>query len=129
MKIKIAILSALILLTVFSGYSQDSIRTKNNKPGTPSSLRKADNIPQSKIQINSTTTSNQTDINRPSESNNTNNTTQKTIIITDQNTTAKPNPVTTNTITTTPPATMRTTTQSSAIQNGISNAPKTIRNK
>ena len=128
MKFSIVLIS--ILLLVFRGFSQDSVRTKNDKPGTPQSLRHADNTPQSHVQItNNNTTPNQTDINRPSESNNVNNTTQKTITIDSNNTAGKPSPVNPITITTTPPDSMRTTTNSSAIQNGISNAGKPLRNK
>ena len=38
----------------FTTYSQDSIRTKNDKPGTPQSLRKVDNTPQNKVHFNNT---------------------------------------------------------------------------
>jgi len=130
MKQMFFILVIPLLLLASSVYSQDSIRTKNDKPGTPQSLRKPDNTPESHVQItNSNPTSNQTNINRPSESNTINNTTQQTITIDPNNTTAKPAPVNPITITTTPPDSMRTTTNSSAIQNGISNASKPLRNK
>ena len=129
MKFSILLISTLFL--VFSGYSQDSVRTKNDKPGTPQSLRRTDDTPQSHVQItNNNTTPNHTDINRPSESNNVNNTTQQTITIDSNNTAGKPSPVNPITITITPPDSMsKTTTNSSAIQNGISNASKPLRNK
>ncbi|MDQ3682694.1 MAG: hypothetical protein M3352_06435 [Bacteroidota bacterium] len=129
MKIKFSLLLVVILLSVYSGYSQDSIRTKNDKPGTAQSLRKADNTPESRVQvIKNNTAPNPANINKPSESNTINNATQKTIT-TDANTTSKPNPTNTITITNTPPATMNTTTHSSATQNGISNAGKPLRKK
>ena len=127
---KFFILLVSVLLAAFNGYSQDSIRTENDKPGTPQSLRIPDNTPQSHVEItNNNTTPNQTNINRPSESNTINNTNRQTITIDPSNTTAKPSPVNPITITTTPPDSMRTTTNSSAIQNGISNASKPLRNK
>ena len=41
-------------MLAFSCYSQDSIRTKNDKPGTPQSLRTVDNTPQNKVHFNNT---------------------------------------------------------------------------
>ena len=114
---------------MYGGYSQDSIRTKNDKPGTPQSLRHTDNTPQCQVQINNNQATNRSDINRPSESNSINNTNRQTIIIDSNNTVGKPSPVNPNTITTTPPASMKTITNSSAIQNGISNGSKPLRNK
>jgi hypothetical protein len=122
-------LISIFLLLGLSGYSQDSIRTKNNKPGTPQSLRTGDNTPQTHVEIiNKNSTSNQTNIHRPSESNSINNSNHETITV-DPNTAGRPNPTNPISITTTPPDSMRTTTNSSAIQNGISNASKPIRNK
>jgi hypothetical protein len=130
MKTKFSLLVIAILLLVINGYSQDSIRTKNDKPGTPQSLKNTDNTPQSHLQvIKNNPAPNQANINKPSESNNINNSTRQTIT-TDSNTTAKPNPTNPITITTTtPPANMTTTTHSSATQNGISNAGKPLRKK
>jgi hypothetical protein len=129
MKKKISILLISILLLAFSSYSQDGIRTKNDKPGTPQSLRHTDNTPQSHVQIINNNTPSQTNMNRASESNNVNNSTQHTITIDSNNTAGKPSPVNPITITTTPPDSMRTPANSSAIQNGISNASKALRNK
>ncbi len=130
MKIKFHLLLIVTLIIGINVYSQDSTRTKNDKPGTPQSLKKADNTPQSHLQvIKNNTAPNQANINKPSESNNLDNTTQQTIT-TDVNTTAKPSSTNPNTITTNPPATMITNTNnSSANQNGISNAGKPIRKK
>lgn len=128
MKLEISIVLILILSLVFSGYSQDSLRTKNDKPGTPQSLRTSDNTPKTHLEIISNNTPNQININKPSESNNINNTTRQTITI-DPNNTAKPSPTNPITITTIPPDSMHTNTNSSAIQNGISNASKPLRNK
>jgi hypothetical protein len=130
MKFKISILLMSTLLLAVNSYSQDSIRTKNDKPGTPQSLRKPDNTPQTHVQVITNHTSpNQANVNRPSESNNVNNTSQKTITVDPNNTAGKPSPVNPTTITETPPDSMRTTTNSSAIQNGISNSSKPIRNQ
>ncbi len=129
MKTKFSLLIIAILLLILNGYSQDSIRTKNDKPGTPQSLKKTDKTPESHLQvIKNNTAPNSANVNKPSESNNINNTTRQTIT-TDANTTSKPNPTNPITITNTPPATMTTTTNSSAIQNGISNAGKPLRKK
>ena len=130
MKFKFPILLISILLLAINSYSQDSIRTKNDKPGTPQSLRKPDNTPQTHVQVITNHTSpNEVNINRPSESNSANNTNQKTITIDPNNTAGKPSPVNPTTITETHPDSMRTTTNSSAIQNGISNSSKPIRNQ
>ncbi len=129
MKTKFSLLVIAILLLVLNGYTQDSIRTKNDKPGTPQSLKKTDKTPESHLQvIKNNTAPNPANINKPSESNNVNNTTRQTIT-SDPNTATKPNPTNPITITNTPPATMTTTTHSSATQNGISNAGKPLRKK
>ena len=41
-------------MLAFTSYSQDSIRTKNDKPGTPQSLRTVDNTPHNKVHFNNT---------------------------------------------------------------------------
>lgn len=128
MKTKLCVLPIIFLLWIFSGYGQDSIRTKNDKPGTSQSLRKSDQTPQNHVQIINTQTPTQADINRPSESNTQNNTTQQTIS-TDPNKAPVTSPTNPITITTTPPANMKSNTNSSAIQNGISNTSKPLRNK
>jgi hypothetical protein len=128
MKLKLSIVLISFLSLVFSGHSQDSPRTKNDKPGTPQSLRTLDNTPKTHIEIIDSNTPNQTNINKPSESNNINNTTRETITI-DPNNTAKLIPTNPITITTNHPDSIHTNTNSSAIQNGISNASKPLRNK
>ncbi len=129
MKTKFSLLVIAILLLVLNGYTQDSIRTKNDKPGTPQSLKKTDKTPESHLHvIKNNTAPNPANINKPSESNNVNNTTRQTIT-SDPNTATKPNPTKPITLTNTPPATMTTTTHSSATQNGISNAGKPLRKK
>lgn len=51
MKTKFLIcLSSAVILSV-CGYSQDSSRTKNDKPGTPQSLRTTDNSPETRVHI------------------------------------------------------------------------------
>jgi hypothetical protein len=128
MKTKLFILPITISLWIFCSYGQDSIRTKNDKPGTTQSLRKSDQTPQNHVQIINTQTPTQADVNRPSESNTQNNTTQQTIT-TDPNKAPVSNPTNPITITTKPPANMQSKTNSSAIQNGISNTSKPLRNK
>ena len=48
-KFFICILSALTI--AYSGYSQDSSRTRNDKPGTPQSLRTTDNLPENRVHL------------------------------------------------------------------------------
>ena len=60
MKKKLSILMIPFLLMEFSGYCQDSVRTRNDKPGTPQSLRTANSAPQSQVNIiNNNTVPNQ----------------------------------------------------------------------
>jgi hypothetical protein len=74
-----------LVIIVFNFYglafAQDSARTRNDKPGTPQSLRTPDNSPRSKVTlINSNTTPNQ-DINHgATESNEVNNNKQQVIV-------------------------------------------------
>lgn len=126
MKIKFSVLIALILFSVCNVYSQDSLRTRNDKPGTPQSLRSTVTAPESHVTTNNNPVLNQNNIDKPSESNNVNNTTQQTIT-TDNNNLPIQSITKPNTLNTVPPATMKTTTNSSAIQNGISNASKPLR--
>ena len=129
MKCKLFISAIAVLVCVFCSYSQDNTRTINDKPGTPQSFRNKTQTPENHIQIiKPNATPNQADLNRPSESNTPNNTTQQTIT-TDPDTPPTSNPTNPNTLTTVPPDSMRTSTNSSAIQNGISNASKPLRNK
>jgi hypothetical protein len=54
MKAKLSILIILILFFAMGGHAQtvtDSVRTRNDKPGTPQSLRTADQSPQSHVTI------------------------------------------------------------------------------
>jgi hypothetical protein len=128
MKHKLFIL-ATALVCAFSGYCQDSLRTINDKPGTPQSLRNTTQTPENHVQvITPNATPNQADINRPTESNTPNNSTQQTIT-TDPNAAPVSDPTNPNTLTNVPPENMRAPTNSSAIQNGISNASKPLRNK
>ena len=128
MKTKYFMLPIAMLLTIFSGLAQDSLRAKIDRPGTPQSLRKTDQTPQNHVQIINTQTATQADVNRPSESNTANNTTQQTIT-TDPDKTPVSDPTTPISIQSKPPETMKSITNSSAITNGISNASKPLRNK
>lgn len=113
MKKNLSILIILVLILVFTGYGQDSLRTRNDKPGTPQSLRSPDQTPQSRVTIvNTNTPPTQNVIHGSPESNKVNNTGQ-TIV----NTPVSP-------ITTVP---ADTTITNSAIQNGVSNSPNPIR--
>lgn len=51
MKIKFLICTLATVIITYSGYSQDSIRTKNDKPGTPQSLRTTDNSPENRVHL------------------------------------------------------------------------------
>ncbi len=51
MKTKISISLLSFLLSTFMSYGQDSIRTRNDKPGTPQSLRTTNNAPKNRIHV------------------------------------------------------------------------------
>lgn len=77
---KTSIILIPILLLSFAGYSQDSVRTKNDKPGTPQSLRTPNTAPRSKVHvIDNNAAPNQTIHHGATESNKVNNTREQTI--------------------------------------------------
>lgn len=49
MKTKFSISLLSFLLLAFTGYGQDSARTRNDKPGTPQSLRTMNNAPRNRV--------------------------------------------------------------------------------
>ena len=51
MKTKFFICSLSALIIACSGYSQDSSRTRNDKPGTPQSLRTRNNSPENRVHL------------------------------------------------------------------------------
>lgn len=51
MKAKVFISLLSFLLLTFISYGQDSIRTRNDKPGTPQSLRTTNNAPRNKVHV------------------------------------------------------------------------------
>lgn len=51
MKTKFSISLLSFLLLTFISYSQDSIRTRNDKPGTPQSLRTVNNSPKNRVHL------------------------------------------------------------------------------
>ncbi len=51
MKTKFSTAILAFLLMAFVSYGQDSVRTRNNKPGTPGSLRTPDNAPKNKVHL------------------------------------------------------------------------------
>ncbi|MEO6330402.1 MAG: hypothetical protein ABIO55_15815 [Ginsengibacter sp.] len=128
MKKTLSLLLITLLLLVANGYSQDSARTKNDKPGTPGSLRVPDNSSQSQVNIiNSNTAPGQTIVTGAPESNKLSNSKGQTII-TNSNTNANRVPTSSITIANKPPGVVDSV-KNSAIQNGISNASNPIRNK
>ena len=69
-----------VLLLAFSGYGQDSMRTRNDKPGTPQSLRTPDHAPRNRVHIINTNTDPIQTINHgATESNKVNNAKDQTI--------------------------------------------------
>jgi hypothetical protein len=75
MKKNLFILLITVLLLKFNAYCQDSLRTRNDKPGTPQSLRTPDNTPESQVKIiNPTTIPNQAIDHGATESNQASNT-------------------------------------------------------
>ena len=75
-----AIILVPVLLLAFSGYGQDSIRTRNDKPGTPQSLRTPDHAPRNRVHIINTNTDPRQTINHgATESNKVNNAKDQTI--------------------------------------------------
>ena len=86
MKTKKFSLFLLALIFVCTSYSQtpnDSVRTRNDKPGTPQSLRTPDQSPQSHVTIlNANVPPNQNVISTSSESTTTNNINGKITITT-----------------------------------------------
>jgi hypothetical protein len=84
MKTKLLILLAALILLAFAGFSQvdDSVRTRNDKPGTPQSLRTPDLSPRSRVTILNTKAAPAQNVNTgTSEGTNTNTTTGRTSII------------------------------------------------
>jgi hypothetical protein len=127
MKRKLLVLLISFLSASVVGYSQDSARTKNDKPGTTQSLKTSDQSPQSHADIiNSNTAPNQTIVHGAPESNKVNSGKRKTII-TNSAASDKPVPTTPITIINKPPGRPASTVNSSAIQNGISNSSNPIR--
>lgn len=121
---KFIALTISVLAVTVSTYAQDSLRTKNDKPGTPQSLRTYDNTPQSNVNIvNKPGTANGTSAPEGNKIDNTN-----SQINTTGTNPGKPstNPIT---IVNNPPAHVDSTTNHSAIQNGISNTTNPIRNQ
>ncbi len=51
MKTKFFVSLLSFLLLAFISYGQDSVRTRNDKPGTPQSLRTIDNAPKNKVHL------------------------------------------------------------------------------
>jgi hypothetical protein len=84
MKTKILCLLVSILFVTTNNYAQtitDSARTRNDKPGTPQSLRTPNTAPVSHVTIlNSYVPQNQNVLHTSSESNTPNNTNGKTVI-------------------------------------------------
>ena len=84
MKTKFLILLGSVLLFAANNYAQtitDSARTRNDKPGTPQSLRTPNTAPLSHVTIlNSYVPQNQNVVHTSSESNTPNNTNGKTVI-------------------------------------------------
>ena len=124
MKSKLSIILVTVLLLALGGYSQDdSMRTRNDKPGTPQSLRTADQSPQSHVNvINANTAPDQSGTHATTGNNEINNT-----LIADPNTADKPAPTSPITLVNKPRR--DSGVKNSAIQNGISNATNPIRNK
>ena len=83
MQLKFSILIIAFLFTIFSGYGQDSLRTKNDKPGTPQSLRTPDNSPQSHVHILNSNTAPLQTINHGATESNQVNSTRRTTVTTD----------------------------------------------
>ena len=78
---KLSIILVSVILLSLTGYCQDSTRTRNDKPGTPQSLRTPDNAPQNRVHtINTNTAPNQTINHGATESNKVNNTKEQTKI-------------------------------------------------
>jgi hypothetical protein len=82
---KFSISIAVFLFTVFIGYGQDSLRTKNDKPGTPQSLRTPDNSPQSHVHILNNNVAPLQTINHGATESNQVNSTRRTIVTADTN--------------------------------------------
>ena len=105
MKTKLFILLIPALIFAFSSFGQaanDSLRTRNDRPGTPQSLRTPDQSPQSHVTIlNANVPPNQNVIHTSSESTTPNNTNGK-IIITTPNTNGNAVPKTPITLKTDP---------------------------
>lgn len=121
MKRKFSLVLVPALFVTFAVYSQDSIRTKNDKPGTPQSLQTSDQTRQSQVNvINSNTAPGQT-INHAATVNNAG----QTIVITNDNN--GDNRVPTTPIT--PSRSADSTVENSAIHNGVRNVTNPIRNK
>ncbi len=79
MKKKLVILLIPVLLLKFNGSCQDSLRTRNDKPGTPQSLRTTSNAPESQVKIiNPATIPNQAIDHGATESNHVSNTGEHT---------------------------------------------------
>ncbi len=80
MKLKLSILFLSALFSLRS-LGQDSVRTKNDRPGTPQSLRTIDNSPTNKVHMTNThRVPNQTINDGATESNKVNNTNSQTIV-------------------------------------------------
>lgn len=123
------VLVVLILLIAISGNGQtvtDSVRTRNDKPGTPQSLRSSDKSPQSHVKLIHTKGANQNVIQTTSEGNNVNNTHGQTII-TNTNSTSNIVPKSPVTLQTTP-VKRGDTSQKISLGIKVSNASNPIRN-
>ncbi len=128
MKKKFIIFAAsLFILTIGYGQVSDSVRTRNNKPGTPQSLRTPNNAPRTHVHtINNNVPPQQTINHGATESNNPDNLAKKKMIA-PNSTYGKKVPVTPITIK--PGLTTKDTSINSkgVMQNGQSNASNPIR--
>ena len=124
MKTKLVVLFIVILITL-KGYSQDSTRTINDKPGTPQSLRSGDNLPRNKVHvINENKAQNQSINHGSTESNKVVQKKPQTLITTPAVTNGKAIPKTPITILNNPQAKRDTVSN----KNSISNKPENVTN-
>ncbi|MBA2250541.1 MAG: hypothetical protein H0W12_10170 [Chitinophagaceae bacterium] len=118
------------ILTV-KGFSQsppDSVRTRNDKPGTPQSLRTPNQAPTSHVQlINTNIAVGQTINHGATESNKLNNNTEKTIIVAPRTKNGKAIPKTPITLVNKPLIRADSVLNAGAVKNGISNSTNPIR--
>ena len=124
MKRKLYTVLVITLAFAIKSYGQnDSVRTRNDKPGTPQSLRTSDQSPQSHVEIKNTNTIPGQTISPATTGNNGTSST----IVTDPNTAGKPVPTSPITLVNKPRDHVDTSVKNSAIQNGVSNVTNPIR--